>query len=67
MLKIDLSKPVRGWGMNGGQIVGLVIFCLGLICLVIFGTNVQQNTSFFIPGVVLSGGGFIIMYIYRDK
>lgn len=50
--------------MLHGAIIGLVMFVLGIICLLIWGANMAQHGGWFIPGLVLMGGGFVLMWLF---
>ena len=50
--------------MNAGAIVGLIMFVLGIILLLVWGTNMEQNVGWFFPGLLLAGGGFVVMWLF---
>jgi hypothetical protein len=47
------------------KIVGLVVFVAGIICLVIWGANMGQNGGWFMPGLILTGGGIILLWLLK--
>ena len=42
-------------------IVGLAMFVAGVICLLIWGTNMENNGGWFFPGLLLTAGGFVLL------
>jgi hypothetical protein len=50
--------------MNIGAIVGLIMFVIGILLLVVWGINTGQNGGYFLPGIILTGGGFAVMSVF---
>jgi hypothetical protein len=48
--------------------VGMVVFLIGLILLVIWGSNPTHHSGLLMPGILLGGGGgFIMLLIGRGS
>jgi len=45
-------------------IVGLALFVAGIICLLIWGINMDNNGGWFFPGLLLTGGGVILLILF---
>jgi len=43
-------------------IVGLILFVVGIICLLIWGANMQNNSGWFFPGLLLTGSGVVLLF-----
>lgn len=52
--------------MGNGAIVGLIMFVLGVICLLIWGINMDANSGWLVPGVILGAGGFVLLTIFKN-
>ena len=63
-MKNKLQQIMKGEAGQTGLvvIVGLVLFVLGIICLLIWGANMQNNGGWFFPGLLLTGGGVILLF-----
>jgi hypothetical protein len=53
--------------MNVGGVIGLIMFVLGIALLVIWGTNTIQNTGYLLPGLILTGGGVVLLWLVGAK
>ena len=62
-MKNKLQKFIKGQLGQGGIIalVGLVIFVAGILCLLVWGTDMNNRSGWLVPGIILTGGGFAIL------
>lgn len=63
-MKNKLQRIMKGQVGQAGLVViaGLILFVLGIICLLIWGLNMQDNVGWFFPGLLLTGGGVVLLF-----
>ena len=63
-MKNRLQKVIKGQIGQAGSvvIVGLILFVLGIIFLLVWGVNMDNNGGWFFPGLLLTGGGVVLLF-----
>jgi uncharacterized membrane protein YiaA len=64
-MKNKLQQVMKGQIGQAGIviIVGLAMFLVGIICLLIWGINMENNGGWFFPGLLLTGGGVVLLIL----
>jgi len=62
-MKNKLQQAVKGQGGQAGIVIiaGLVLFVIGIICLFVWGLNMENNSGWFFPGLLFTGGGVVLL------
>jgi fatty acid desaturase len=66
------SKLLKIFSRQEGQggliaLVGLIAFVAGLLCLLIWGTDMSNRDGWLAPGIILAGGGFVLLSLGSKK
>jgi hypothetical protein len=64
-MKNKLQKVIKEQIGQVGIILlfGLGMFVAGVICLLIWGINMDNNGGWFLPGLILAAGGFVLLVL----
>jgi len=64
-MKNKLQKVMKGQVGQIGIVViaGLIMFVAGIVCLLIWGINMENNGGWFFPGLLLTAGGLVLLFL----